>query len=971
MAKRPATRASAFLEQPPAESPHRRSQRVADEQARALRAEAVAAAGGGGSPSSVDESSSEESSSDEEQMDEGADATGKKRAAPPRDEGGAAQAPERTSYKPTHLMQWDAQPPNALLARTLVGDLLGQTKADMEQPPDVVKNALMGANFLWKMRNVYGTPMPAMYELAQLYADGASYIPQQYLPPAHVRFDNMVGADEPIRMLKNAVEADIYFTRMAGESLNTVLLYGPPGTGKTQLVLALHNEFAPKKPGDANTVRRMVLIKAPASEMKSPMQGVTAKNFDVLFRTAELMGRRLPGEKASAIVLVFVDEIDLIAPGRSIGGGKSGADTSDSSALQVLLTRTDSINTSGGEVLRKYTRTLETSVQSARDTLDGLIQSLQKAQRAKKPRNARGVTKEQRRKARIQTQINKAQAALDDINDDLEDLRKSQAPRVIFMCATNAPESIDVALLSRMNKSIHVSLPDFGARFAVTAAQFITYGLSNNWFPLNDVGRRSQPKMDLQQTIQKYMTEKVQVEDFNTKITAFIRDVKNDKAWCVDTITKPGAPVKYDAACLFAHAVYMHKVWMPPVSAVTLLTHLAALAGAMPELLVCGPNPKVTEDTPIDIFMFNMRVTVRVGLFARPVVESPHASARFLAWGAMQSRKWNVLYGICALVAHTTGPSVVAYEAIKKIISDKNEAVGARKIASIILTHLQRRSRMCNEAIRAQTVALSPTCTPCNDYAFLVAEDPALRKTRDTALRIAASSIINYNMHDSSPVVPSAHHLGMQIPSLVVEMGLFCDTKSAYGGSFRDIANIIQAAIDKNYDAVMTGDSFVWRAERHVYAPLDTRETRMNLGEKGASEILRISTKTVGDKGIRPVARGGGDELEDAKKYIIKISARDVMAYTKKSRNEILQSEKEYNMKEMRLFCADIVAPDRFTRSIVDVSLFSRPRAYVDSVVNENTGQPMDSVAYDQYQRTFDVRTATALLPVNMRMLVL
>src|SRR3989442_11995482 len=115
-----------------------------------------------------------------------------------------------------------------------------------------------------------------------------------------------VGGLEEVKMkLREAVEMPLKnpeaFTRMGIRPPRGILLYGPPGTGKTLLAKAVANE------SEAN----FISIKGP--EVMSKWVGESEKAVREVFRRA----------RQAAPCVVFLDEVDSIAPVRGSGIGDS------------------------------------------------------------------------------------------------------------------------------------------------------------------------------------------------------------------------------------------------------------------------------------------------------------------------------------------------------------------------------------------------------------------------------------------------------------------------------------------------------------------------------------------------------------------------------------------------------------------------------------------------------------------------
>jgi transitional endoplasmic reticulum ATPase len=143
-----------------------------------------------------------------------------------------------------------------------------------------------------------------------------------------VRWEDVGGLEDVKRQLREVVEMPIErpeaFKRMGIRAARGVLLYGPPGTGKTLLAKAVANE------SKAN----FISIKGP--EIMSKWQGESERAVREAFKKA----------KQASPCVVFLDEIDAIAPRR--GMGDSGA---TERVVNQLLTSIDGIEELDGVVV--------------------------------------------------------------------------------------------------------------------------------------------------------------------------------------------------------------------------------------------------------------------------------------------------------------------------------------------------------------------------------------------------------------------------------------------------------------------------------------------------------------------------------------------------------------------------------------------------------------------------------------------
>ncbi|MEO6153885.1 MAG: CDC48 family AAA ATPase [Croceibacterium sp.] len=120
-----------------------------------------------------------------------------------------------------------------------------------------------------------------------------------------INYDDVGGMDETIKALREMVELPLrypeLFTRLGVDPPKGVLLHGPPGTGKTRLAQAVANE------SDAE----FFVINGP--EIMGSAYGESERRLREVFEEAE----------RAAPAIVFIDEIDSIAPKRQNVSGEA------------------------------------------------------------------------------------------------------------------------------------------------------------------------------------------------------------------------------------------------------------------------------------------------------------------------------------------------------------------------------------------------------------------------------------------------------------------------------------------------------------------------------------------------------------------------------------------------------------------------------------------------------------------------
>jgi transitional endoplasmic reticulum ATPase len=157
-----------------------------------------------------------------------------------------------------------------------------------------------------------------------------SALREVYVEVPNVRWSDVGGLEEAKQALREAVEWPLKYPELF-EKANIkppkgILLYGPPGTGKTLLAKAVATE------SEAN----FITIKGP--EIFSKWVGESEKAIREIFRKA----------RQAAPCIVFIDEIDAIAPRRGSGIGDSHV---TDRVVNQLLTEMDGIEDLKGVVI--------------------------------------------------------------------------------------------------------------------------------------------------------------------------------------------------------------------------------------------------------------------------------------------------------------------------------------------------------------------------------------------------------------------------------------------------------------------------------------------------------------------------------------------------------------------------------------------------------------------------------------------
>ena len=120
------------------------------------------------------------------------------------------------------------------------------------------------------------------------------------------RYSDLGGIDGTLRAIRELIEYPLshpeVFSHLGVEPPRGVLLRGPPGTGKTLLAHAVAGQLG------------VAFIKVSAPEIVSGMSGESEQKLRDLFTAAS----------SAAPAILFIDEIDAIAPKRDGGGNSRG-----------------------------------------------------------------------------------------------------------------------------------------------------------------------------------------------------------------------------------------------------------------------------------------------------------------------------------------------------------------------------------------------------------------------------------------------------------------------------------------------------------------------------------------------------------------------------------------------------------------------------------------------------------------------
>ncbi len=150
-----------------------------------------------------------------------------------------------------------------------------------------------------------------------------SALREVYIEKPNVKWSDIGGLEEVKREIREAIELPLkkphLFEKMGIRPIKGVLLYGPPGTGKTLLAKAVANE------SEAN------FISISGAQVLTKYVGESEKTVREIFKKARM----------AAPCILFIDEIDAIAPKRS-GSGSDGTFVTER-VVDTILTEMDGL----------------------------------------------------------------------------------------------------------------------------------------------------------------------------------------------------------------------------------------------------------------------------------------------------------------------------------------------------------------------------------------------------------------------------------------------------------------------------------------------------------------------------------------------------------------------------------------------------------------------------------------------------
>lgn len=150
-------------------------------------------------------------------------------------------------------------------------------------------------------------------------------------------WENLMGMEDEKQLLLSYLVDPILYPGLQSTKTRGILLHGPPGTGKTALVKATINEI--NKQG-----RLKVHFIAPTpGELKSKYFGGTELLIRTAFRCAAGLSSGTTAGGRKVLAVIFIDEVDSLAPSRASSGGEDQASGASVNALLDAMDKVRSI----------------------------------------------------------------------------------------------------------------------------------------------------------------------------------------------------------------------------------------------------------------------------------------------------------------------------------------------------------------------------------------------------------------------------------------------------------------------------------------------------------------------------------------------------------------------------------------------------------------------------------------------------
>ena len=192
----------------------------------------------------------------------------------------------------------------------------------------------------------------------------------------NIWFSTIIGATEAKKDIENSIVNPTLWPTLFPIRGKGILFYGPPGTGKTLLAKACVNQL--KQVSDSLDV----LFYAPTgADLKGKYVGDTEKNIRAVFKCASGAATQKSTKDKEVIAIIFLDEVESLAPDRS-NGNTSG---SEATTVNALLQAMDGINSAAnitliaatnypwqldGAFLRRFDKTIHVGLPTAKEAAE-------------------------------------------------------------------------------------------------------------------------------------------------------------------------------------------------------------------------------------------------------------------------------------------------------------------------------------------------------------------------------------------------------------------------------------------------------------------------------------------------------------------------------------------------------------------------------------------------------------------------
>lgn len=157
-------------------------------------------------------------------------------------------------------------------------------------------------------------------------------------------FSSIVGLESAKERLLEGFVYPLLYPNMFGKASSGVLLYGPPGTGKTSLAKAALNEMdfmsrLPAKEGEEPKRCARFLFFAPSPDMlKGKYVGETEQKIRDMFMGASKLACRAAEKHGGQVTaILFLDEVDGLAPRRDVEGAQASIVASSVNSLLQMI----------------------------------------------------------------------------------------------------------------------------------------------------------------------------------------------------------------------------------------------------------------------------------------------------------------------------------------------------------------------------------------------------------------------------------------------------------------------------------------------------------------------------------------------------------------------------------------------------------------------------------------------------------